>query len=260
MNLGFVGNCNRVVLELDTTGNDVLLLNSDTIVTAGFLDEMAERPRPLALPRCGRRPQQQRHDRASIPHRRGCRASPARSPLGPRVHAVVVDAAPPLHGRSGRDGLLLPHPPRADRPVRALRRAFAPGYGEENDFCLRINEHGLRVAARQPGARLPHRLDELLGRPRPRPAVRPREGPDRALPALRRRPRPLPGARPRPDRQLRRHLPAGATTRSGWPSTSWARRPTPSCASIDRFAERLSDDVVVTSSRRAASSVERAPG
>ncbi len=39
-NLGFVGNCNRAVLELDRTGNDVLLLNSDTVPMPGFLDEM----------------------------------------------------------------------------------------------------------------------------------------------------------------------------------------------------------------------------
>lgn len=39
-NLGFVKTCNRAVLELDKTGNDVLLLNSDTKVTEGFLEEM----------------------------------------------------------------------------------------------------------------------------------------------------------------------------------------------------------------------------
>lgn len=39
-NLGFIGNCNRAVLELDQTDNDILLLNSDTKVTEGFLDEM----------------------------------------------------------------------------------------------------------------------------------------------------------------------------------------------------------------------------
>jgi GT2 family glycosyltransferase len=39
-NLGFVGTCNRAVLELSDPGTDVLLLNSDTVVTDGFLEEM----------------------------------------------------------------------------------------------------------------------------------------------------------------------------------------------------------------------------
>lgn len=39
-NMGFIGTCNRAVNELDTTSNDILLLNSDTKVTEGFLDEM----------------------------------------------------------------------------------------------------------------------------------------------------------------------------------------------------------------------------
>src|SRR5262249_38608194 len=40
-NLGFVGTCNRAVTKLDTTDNDILLLNSDTVTTAGFLEELS---------------------------------------------------------------------------------------------------------------------------------------------------------------------------------------------------------------------------
>lgn len=39
-NLGFVGNCNNAVFNLDKTDNDILLLNSDTRVTPGFGEEM----------------------------------------------------------------------------------------------------------------------------------------------------------------------------------------------------------------------------
>src|SRR3990167_7245703 len=39
-NLGFVKTCNRAALQLDKTNNDILLLNSDTKVTEGFLEEM----------------------------------------------------------------------------------------------------------------------------------------------------------------------------------------------------------------------------
>lgn len=41
-NIGFVKTCNRAVYELDKTENDIFLLNSDTQVTPGFLDEMLE--------------------------------------------------------------------------------------------------------------------------------------------------------------------------------------------------------------------------
>ena len=41
-NLGFVENCNEAIRAILPSGNDVLLLNSDTRVTAGFLEEMWE--------------------------------------------------------------------------------------------------------------------------------------------------------------------------------------------------------------------------
>ena len=39
-NLGFIKTCNRAVYELDKTKNDILLLNSDTKVTEGVLEDM----------------------------------------------------------------------------------------------------------------------------------------------------------------------------------------------------------------------------
>ena len=39
-NLGFVETCNRAVFDLDKSGNDILLLNSDTEATEGFLEEL----------------------------------------------------------------------------------------------------------------------------------------------------------------------------------------------------------------------------
>lgn len=40
--LGYSGSCNRVVFELDSSDNDVLLLNSDVTLTPGALDELVE--------------------------------------------------------------------------------------------------------------------------------------------------------------------------------------------------------------------------
>ncbi|OII11144.1 glycosyltransferase family 2 protein [Curtobacterium sp. MCBA15_008] len=140
-NLGFVGNCNRAVLELDRTGNDVLLLNSDTVPMPGFLDEMTA---VLASDDaigvvCAR------SDNATIASFPYARRNP-RATLAPRRTRE-------LHGRTK---YLLPRhtvSPVAMGFCFLIRRemvdrfglfdeVFSPGYGEENDFCLRINEEG----------------------------------------------------------------------------------------------------------------------
>lgn len=140
-NLGFVGNCNRAVLDLDRTGNDVLLLNSDTVPMPGWLDEMTA---VLASDDaigvvCAR------SDNATIASFPYARRNP-RATLSPRRTRE-------LHGRTK---YLLPRStvsPVAMGFCFLIRRemvdrfglfdeVFSPGYGEENDFCLRINEHG----------------------------------------------------------------------------------------------------------------------
>lgn len=140
-NLGFVGNCNRAVLELDHTGNDVLLLNSDTVPMPGFLDEMTA---VLAS-----------EDTIGVVCARSDNATIASYPFARRNPRATV--APrrtrELHGRTK---YLLPRytvSPVAMGFCFLIRRemvdrfglfdsVFSPGYGEENDFCLRINEHG----------------------------------------------------------------------------------------------------------------------
>ncbi len=51
-------------------------------------------------------------------------------------------AAAGVAGAPRRDGLLLPDPSRARHRARPVRRGVRPGYGEENDYCLRIAAHG----------------------------------------------------------------------------------------------------------------------
>ncbi|WP_420361912.1 glycosyltransferase family 2 protein [Curtobacterium aetherium] len=140
-NLGFVGNCNRAVLELDRTGNDVLLLNSDTVPMPGFLDEMTAvlGSEDTIGVVCAR------SDNATIASYPFARRNP-RATVAPRRTRE-------LHGRTK---YLLPRytvSPVAMGFCFLIRRemvdrfglfdeVFSPGYGEENDFCLRINEHG----------------------------------------------------------------------------------------------------------------------
>lgn len=144
VNLGFVGTCNRAVFELEQTDNDIMLLNSDTVVTGGFLEEMA------AVLRC--------RDNIGI--------------VSPRTNNATI-ATVPLeaiyrHGVGAKRSYRIfqemrPHMPRYQIvPVahgfcmmiaRELIKehglfdtAFGQGYGEEVDLCMRVKEHGYECA------------------------------------------------------------------------------------------------------------------
>lgn len=141
-NLGFVGTCNRAVLELDPGAPDeaVLLLNSDAVPTAGFLDAMLE---VLAEDRTG--VVTARSDNAtiaSIPYRltnRGAARTEARTREVWGAIAPLLPVSQVLPVAMGfcfltRRELIAEH--------GLFDEAFAPGYGEENDYCLRIAAHG----------------------------------------------------------------------------------------------------------------------
>lgn len=137
-NLGFLKTCNRAVLELDATDNDILLLNSDTVVTEGFLEEM------LAVLYAS-----ERHGACSP------RSDDA------TICTVVMKASVTLTPQERfyaweklRD--FLPRWTQAPTAVgfcmlvrRSLIRRFGlfdeiygDGYEEENDFCARIGRYG----------------------------------------------------------------------------------------------------------------------
>lgn len=142
-NLGFVKTCNRAVFELDGTENDILLLNSDTRVTAGFLDEMQQ-----VLGICERHgvvcP---RSNHATI------LTMPVRNSLGrpfseAESYAVFCQVQPVLP----RCSVIPTGVGFAFLVKRELIKLFgmfddiySPGYGEENDFCMRISQYGYNV-------------------------------------------------------------------------------------------------------------------
>ena len=138
-NLGFVQTCNRAVLELDESTNDVLLLNSDAELTQGALQEM----------------------QAVL------NASPRHACVSPRTNKGTIATFPvfPRRTRTSQESLeffashceLLPRysvtPVSPGFAMLISRRVinahglfdeiFSPGYEEENDFCLRVNSLGL---------------------------------------------------------------------------------------------------------------------
>ena len=138
-NRGFVGNVNSAIAE--TTG-DVVLLNSDTVVTPGWLERLGEvfesDPRIATAT-----PWSNNAEICSIPD--FCRSNALPSDAATWAEAAL-QAGPPCY----------PDLPTGVGFCMAIRRAawddvgdfdqatFGRGYGEENDFCLRAAGHGWR--------------------------------------------------------------------------------------------------------------------
>ncbi|WP_104131978.1 glycosyltransferase [Cryobacterium sp. M91] len=140
-NLGFVRTCNRAAFELDRTSNDLLLLNSDTRITPGSLDEMrrvlnlSER-HAVVCPRSNDAtiatlPFYQRDRFADRDEARTARVFDAISPSLPRYYITPVAIGFCFLIRRSlvaNNGL--------------FDEVFGMGYNEENDFCLRLNALG----------------------------------------------------------------------------------------------------------------------
>ena len=138
-NLGFPGNCNAAFTE--TGDADVVLLNSDTVVTTGWRDQLvrcaASDPRIATIT-----PWSNNAEICSWP--RFCEDNPA-----PEFPDAIAEAAAGL-------APTYPDLPTAVGFCMYVRRAalrqlgdfdaetFGRGYGEENDFCLRAAAMGWR--------------------------------------------------------------------------------------------------------------------
>jgi GT2 family glycosyltransferase len=140
-NLGFVENCNEAIRSILPSGNDVLLLNSDTRVTAGFLEEMCE---VLHL-----------HEKHGV--------------VSPRSNNATIFSVPVFGGLAPDDAYHLwssirPMLPRYQimptavgfclliknvvlRQLGLFDPVYSPGYNEENDLVCRINRYGYSAVA-----------------------------------------------------------------------------------------------------------------
>lgn len=139
-NLGFVGTCNRAVTELDTSDRDVLLLNSDTVVTAGFVDEMhdvlwAEPHHGVVCARSNNA------TIASMPFRQ-VRTAERTSERTLEVFEQISPLLPRWYVTPVAMGFCFLTRRSLIHEFGLFDEEFAPGYGEENDYCLRINEDG----------------------------------------------------------------------------------------------------------------------
>jgi GT2 family glycosyltransferase len=140
-NLGFVGTCNRAALELDETDNDILLLNSDTVVTPGFVDEMSAvlhlRPdHGIASARSNSA------TIATLPYRRAETNSGRTFERTEEVFSAISEFLPRYSIAPVAMGFCFLIKRGLIKKYGLFDEAFAPGYGEENDYCLRLNKAG----------------------------------------------------------------------------------------------------------------------
>lgn len=140
-NLGFVRTCNRAAFELDRTGNDLLLLNSDTRITAGSLDEMR-----LVLSLSERHavvcPRSNDATIATLPFYQRERFADRDEARTERVFAAVAPSLPRYYITPVAIGFcfLIRRSLVANNGL--FDEVFGMGYNEENDFCLRLNALG----------------------------------------------------------------------------------------------------------------------
>lgn len=140
-NLGFGLTCNRAVSELDTTTNDILLLNSDTVITADALDEMRA---VLALsPQHGTVcPRSNDATIATIPFFQRDSRSVRDASRTEEVFAEISAQLPRFYISPVSVGFCMLIRRTLIERFGLFDEIFGRGYNEENDFCLRINEAG----------------------------------------------------------------------------------------------------------------------
>lgn len=142
-NIGFIKSCNRAVFELANPNNDILLLNSDTEVTEGFLNEMNEILNS--------------ESRIGVVCPRSNKAAFLSVPIH-RNNNVEVTREQSYHIYKE----IHPYLPRAEEVWTGVGFAFlvkkeiidkfglfdeiyGRGYNEENDFCMRIRQAGYKI-------------------------------------------------------------------------------------------------------------------
>jgi len=139
-NLGFVGTCNRAALDIDKTNNDILLLNSDTIVTKDFVEEMSyvmyESPNNGAVS-----PRSNNATIATIPL-----SAAAKKDIKPNESYRIFKKIQPKLQRSTvvpvAHGFCMLIRRELIKKYGLFDTAFGKGYGEEVDFCMRIGKKG----------------------------------------------------------------------------------------------------------------------
>lgn len=141
-NLGFVGTCNKAV-SLDKTKNDILLLNSDTMVTEGFLDEMLK-VLYMTYKHGAVCPRSNNATIASVPFifKDGDIDKERHVEYTKKVYSRVKDYLPEYTLAPVAHGFCILIKRFLIEDFGLFDPVYGLGYNEENDFCMRINQYG----------------------------------------------------------------------------------------------------------------------
>lgn len=142
-NMGFVKTCNRAVSELDETDNDILLLNSDTEVTEGFLEEMLQ-----VLYLCEKHgvvcPRTNNATILTIPVKNNLNKL-LDAQVSYSVFQQMKDKMPRFSVIPTGVGFAFLIKRELIEKFGLFDEKYGLGYNEENDFCMRINQYGYSV-------------------------------------------------------------------------------------------------------------------
>lgn len=148
-NLGFVKSCNRAVLELEDTDNDILLLNSDTGVTEGFLRHLTDAlySSPDVAVVC---PRSNNATFLSIPRYqdeelKGEQQADTEAEKSYLVYQALKEHLPETEEIPTGVGFCMLIRRDLVRRYGLFDEVFSPGYNEENDFCMRVSSAGYKV-------------------------------------------------------------------------------------------------------------------
>lgn len=143
MNMGFAKTCNRAVTELDQSDNDILLLSSDTRVTAGFMEEMlhvlyAAEKHGIVCPRSNNAAL------ATVPVKNNLGHLP-RPEQSWGVYCKIRDKLPEycLIPTGASYAMLIKR--KLVREFGLFDEAYGRGSKAEEDFCMRVNQYGYNV-------------------------------------------------------------------------------------------------------------------
>ena len=142
-NMGFVKTCNRAIEELDETDNDIFLLNSDTQVTEGFMEELlrilyqAEKHGVVC-------PRSNNATLLTVPFHKNTTKTlePAESYA---LYQKILPMLPEKQVIPTGVGFAFLIKRSLLKRFGALDEAYGKGYNEENDLCMRINQYGYSI-------------------------------------------------------------------------------------------------------------------
>jgi GT2 family glycosyltransferase len=141
LNMGFVKTCNRAVFELDNSNNDIMLLNSDTIITDGAVEEMI-RVLNVSDRHGAVSPRSSNATIASVPVKLANNEPERLTDYAYEVYTKVKEYLPEYTVVPVCVGFAMLIKRDLISNYGFLDEIYGLGYSEEVDFCMRINKFG----------------------------------------------------------------------------------------------------------------------